>query len=397
MNSSSSASAMSPSPNLKQRSLRPFVVLCALLFGLSLSAFGQTATIVGTVTDASGGVLPNVTITITNTATGVTKTSPTNDVGQYALPDVQIGTYDVTATAQGFKVQARTGVVVNATDRVRQDFQMAVGGSAETITVEATALHVQTDSGEQSSLVNGRQITELSTKNRTIYSYATLTTGAANLNPDTQVPVPVGGASGNISFNGNRPGHNLYMLDGGENSDRGGAGSSSILPSLDAIAQTQVLSSNYSAEYGLSSGGTITSVTKSGTNQYHASAWEFFQNDALQAINFFNKSKGEFRYNVFGFNVGGPVPGLKNKLFFFYNMEWRKLINGTNINQQVPDPGTYGGNFGATDITVPSDVQASYLGRNCPGGVLPAGMVQVLNSLAMSSRLACSIQMRNRC
>ena len=376
MNSSSSASAMSPSPNLKQRSLRPFVVLCALLFGLSLSAFGQTATIVGTVTDASGGVLPNVTIKITNTATGVTKTSPTNDVGQYALPDVQIGTYDVTATAQGFKVQARTGVVVNATERVRQDFQMAVGGSAETITVEATALHVQTDSGEQSSLVNGRQITELSTKNRTIYSYATLTTGAANLNPDTQVPVPVGGASGNISFNGNRPGHNLYMLDGGENSDRGGAGSSSILPSLDAIAQTQVLSSNYSAEYGLSSGGTITSVTKSGTNQYHASAWEFFQNDALQAVNFFNKSKGEFRYNVFGFNVGGPVPGLKNKLFFFYNMEWRKLINGTNINQQVPDPGTYGGNFGATDITVPSDVQASYLGRNCPGGVLPAGIVQ---------------------
>ena len=149
MNSSSSASAMSPSPNLKQRSLRPFVVLCALLFGLSLSAFGQTATIVGTVTDASGGVLPNVTIKITNTATGVTKTSPTNDVGQYALPDVQIGTYDVTATAQGFKVQARTGVVVNATERVRQDFQMAVGGSAETITVEATALHVQTDSGEQ--------------------------------------------------------------------------------------------------------------------------------------------------------------------------------------------------------------------------------------------------------
>ena len=96
----------------------------------------------------------------------------------------------------------------------------------------------------------------------------------------------------------------------------------------------------------------------------------------MQATNFFNKSKGEFRYNVFGFNVGGPVPGLKNKLFFFYNMEWRKLINGTNINQQVPDPGTYGGNFGATDITVPTGVQASYLGRNCPGGVLPAGIVQ---------------------
>ena len=240
-------------------------------------------------------------------------------------------------------MQETKGVVLNAQIAFAMDFQMAVGGTSETITVEATALNVQTDSGEQSSLVNGKQITELATKNRTIYSYATLTTGAANLNPDTQVPVPVGGASGNISFNGNRPGHNLYMLDGGENSDRGGAGSSSILPSLDAIAQTQVLTSNYSAEYGLSSGGTISSVTKSGTNQFHASAWEFFQNDALQANNLLQpRRRAEFRYNVFGFNVGGPI--IKNKLFFFYNMEWRKLINGTNINQQVPDPSTYGGN-----------------------------------------------------
>src|SRR6185369_9362330 len=168
------------------------------------------------------------------------------------------------------------------------------------------------------------------------------------------------------------PGHNLYMLDGGENSDRGGAGSSSILPSLDAIAQTQVLTSNYSAEFGLSSGGTISSVTKSGTSKYHASAWEFFQNDALQAKNYFNSTKAEFRYNVFGFNVGGPI--IKNKLFFFYNMEWRKLINGTNINQPVPDPASYGGDFGSTAIHVPNGVQTSYLARNCPGGVIPGGL-----------------------
>jgi len=352
-----------------------YLLLGTLLLSMfSNWAFGQdTATLLGTVTDPSGSVVPNVTVTITSHATGVTKTAPTNDVGQYVFPSVQIGTYDMKASAQGFKAHETKGVVLNASDRVRMDFQMAVGANSETITVEATALNVQTDSGEQSSLVNGKQITELSTKNRTIYSYATLTTGAANLNPDTQVPVPVGGASGNISFNGNRPGHNLYMLDGGENSDRGGAGSSSILPSLDAIAQTQVLSSNYSAEYGLSSGGTISSVTKSGTSQYHASAWEFFQNDALQAKNFFNAGKkGEFRYNVFGFNIGGPI--IKNKLFFFYNQEWRRLINGTNINQHVPDPANYGGNFGSTDIFVPQGVQESYLARNCPGGVIPGGL-----------------------
>jgi len=324
-----------------------FIALTVLAFLFaSLQAFGQgqTATLLGTVTDSSGAVLPNVNITITNTATGVTKTSVTNEAGVYTFPAVQIGTYDVKATAQGFKAEAKNGVVLNATDRVRSDFQMTVGAVGETISVEATALAVQTESGEQSSLINGKQITELATKNRTIYSYAELTTGAANLNPSTQVPVPVGGASGNISFNGNRPGHNLYMLDGGENADRGGAGSSSVLPSMDAIAQTQVLTSNYSAEYGISSGGTISSVTKSGTRQFHASAWEFFQNDALNSRNYFNPGKkGEFRYNVFGFNVGGPV--IKDKLFFFYNMEWRKLINGNVINQTVPLASTYTGDF----------------------------------------------------
>jgi hypothetical protein len=355
------------------------LVLGALVLGFSLHAFGQgqAGTIVGTVTDASGALLPNVTITITNTATGVSKSSVTNTAGEYIFPGIQIGTYDVKATLQGFKVAVRNGVVLNATDRLRTDFQMAVGAVSETVSVEAAGLAVQSDSGEVSSLINGTQITELSTKNRTIYSYASLTTGAANLNPDTQVPVPVGGASGNISFNGNRPGHNLYLLDGGENSDRGGAGSSSVLPSMDAIAETQVLTSNYSAEYGLSSGGTISSVTKSGTNKYHASAWEFFQNDALQAHNYFDKpgaKKAEFRYNVFGFNVGGPVPGLNHKLFFFYNMEWRRLVNGTNINQTVPLPSTYGGNFGSTTITVPTTASASFMARGCPGGVLPAGV-----------------------
>ena len=349
-------------------SSRFIALLVVVLLFASLQAFGQAqaGTLLGTVTDSSGAVLPNVTITIANKATGVSKTAVTNDAGAYTFPGIQIGTYDVKATAQGFKAEARNGVVVNATDRIREDFQMSVGAVSEMVTVEANAVSLQTDTGEQSSLINGKQITELATKNRTIYSYAELTVGAANLNPSTQVPVPVGGASGNISFNGNRPGHNLYMLDGGENSDRGGAGSSSVLPSLDAIAQTQVLTSNYSAEYGISSGGTISSVTKSGTNKYHASAWEFFQNDALQAHNYFNTGdKAEFRYNVFGFNAGGPVPGLRDKLFFFYNMEWRRLINGTNINQTVPDPATYGGVF-------PSSLAATALHTPCSNQVSSA-------------------------
>ena len=140
---------------------------------------------------------------------------------------------------------------------------MKVGTKSETDPVEANVIAVQADSSEQSSLVSGTQISQLATNGRSIYTYVTLTTGASNLMPDFQPPTPVG-ANSNISFNGNRPGHNLYLLDGGENSDRGGAGSSSIMPSVDAIAETQTLTSNYSADYGLSSGGTISSAVKSG-------------------------------------------------------------------------------------------------------------------------------------
>jgi Carboxypeptidase regulatory-like domain len=343
-----------------------------LIIGLPFLASGQEATMVGTVTDPSGSVVPNVTITITNTKTGAIRSMTTNDVGQYVAPNLPIGTYDVKAEASGFKVEESRGVVLNVNDRIRVDFSMKMGTKAETVSVESNAIQVQTDSGEQQSLVNGTQITELATNGRTIYSYIALTPGAANLTSDTQVPTPVSSSS-NLSFNGERVGHNLYLLDGGENSDRGGAGSSSIMPSIDAIAETQVLTSNYSADYGLSSGGTISSAIKSGTKTFHASAWEFFRNDDLDARYFFNpppNKVGKLRYNIYGFNAGGPVtfgklynPD-KSKTFFFYNMEWRSIINGGSpINQTVPDTSTYGGVFSsslaATALHTPCTNQVS--------------------------------------
>ena len=226
--------------------------------------------------------------------------------------------------------------MLNVNDRVRVNFQLKIGTKTEVVVVESNALVVQADSGEQSSLVSGQQISELSTNGRSIYTYMVLTTGAANLMPDFQAPTSTG-ALAYASFNGNRPAHNLFLLDGGENYDRGAGGTSSIMPSIDAIAETQTLTSNYSAEYGLSSGATISSASKSGTKTFHLSLWEFFRNDALDARNYFNAAPApvaELRYNLDGFNAGGPVtfgkfynPN-KTKTFFFYNMEWRKLIQG---------------------------------------------------------------------
>src|SRR6266850_527714 len=188
-----------------------------------------------------------------------------------------------------------------------------------------------------------------------------------------------------------RQNHNIYLLDGGEDDDRGGAGGMSIAPSTDAIAEFRALTSNYSADYGLSSAATMTMVLKSGTNTLHASAWEFNRNDALDARNFFNPANNlngshnkvaKLRLNVFGFNVGGPVtfgklynPD-KKRTFFFYNLEWRRLIQGTlGAAQTVPVPSTYGGDFSSssTPINVPTSAQVAdnVLFANCPGGANP--------------------------
>src|SRR5579859_364463 len=369
--------------------LRFLFVLLVALIAFSFSTFAQQATIVGTVTDPSGAVVPNVSVTITNTETGLSRVYPTNDAGQYVAPDLQIGHYDIKATAAGFKVAEQKSIVLTVGSRIRVDFQMQMGAAQETVTVEADAVRVQADSGEQSNLINEQQMSQLSINGRTIYQLVALAPGASSRITGT-VNTPVGGDAG-VEFNGMRQNHNIYLLDGGEDDDRGGAGGMSIAPSTDAIAEFRQLTSNYSADYGLSSAATMTMVLKSGTTALHASAWEFNRNDAFDARNFFQPQavqpvKQELRYNIFGFNVGGPVtfgklynPD-KKKTFFFYNMEWRKYINGGTIHQNEPDTATYGGNFSsdATVIKVPSatSVKASVLFANCPGGTAPLGVVQ---------------------
>lgn len=324
--------------------------LCLLFcFAISLPAFGQEATIVGTVTDPSGSVVPNVAITITRVETGEARNSVTNDTGQYVAPGLGIGHYNVTAKATGFKVEEKKGIVLNVGDRTRIDFTMAVGAIQEQITVEAAAVAVQSDSGEVSTVITGQQVSQLATNGRSIYTLFALTPGASSVQGDFITPTAVSGDS-NVSINGQRPGHNLQILDGGENLDRGGS-SGSVMPSTDAIAEFRNLTSNYSAEYGLSSAATITTAIKSGTRQFHASAWEFDRNDALDARNYFNPAPAkvaELRFNTFGFNAGGQVPLFKNHpTFFFYNMEWRRLVQGGLTNQTVPFADTYGGDFAA--------------------------------------------------
>jgi len=345
------------------RRLGYLAILGAVLLVASSHAFAQEATIVGTVTDPSGSVVPNVNITITSTDTGKVTTFTTNDAGQYVAPGLTIGHYIVKAEASGFTSAVKDGVVLNVGDRDRLDFALKVGAVSENVTVEANPIAVQSDSGEVSSVINGKQITQLATNGRSVYSLFALTPGASSVQGDFITPTAVSGDA-NVSINGQRAGHNLQLIDGGENLDRGGS-AGSVMPSLDAIAEFRNMTSNYSAEYGLSSAATITEVIKSGGKQFHASAWEFNRNDALDARNYFNRAPAkvaEFRFNTYGFNVGGPV-GFHHsdnpKTFFFYNMEWRSLVQGGLLNRVVPLTSTYGGNFAGAIPGDSNDVNGS--------------------------------------
>ena len=175
-----------------------------------------------------------------------------------ALP---IGNYDVKVQASGFSLADTTGVVLNVGDRRRVDFTLKVGAAQTTITVEAAPIVVKTENGEVSSIITGEQITQLETNGRSLYSIVNLTPGASSLQGDFQVPTPMGGDQ-NVAFNGQRVAHNLYMIDGAEAADRGGSGAI-VMPSIDAIAEFRQLTSNYSAEYGLSSSATVTGTRAS--------------------------------------------------------------------------------------------------------------------------------------
>jgi hypothetical protein len=367
---------------LKDRGLLRMAVFCALFLICSLSAFGQEATIVGTITDQSGSVVPNVNITATNVETGQSRTITSNGEGQYVLPALHIGHYDVTAEATGFKKSVKNGVVLSVGDRERVDFAMSVGAIQQSVTVEANAIQVQSDTGEVSSVINGRQITQLQTNGRSLYTLANLTPGASSGQGDFQIPTPMGGDQ-NISFNGQRVAHNLYLVDGAETADRGGSGAI-VMPSLDAIAEFRELTSNYSAEYGLSSAGTVSTVLKSGTKQLHAGAWWFGRNDYLNARNFFSPRQTltgglnavpELRFNTWGFNVGGPVQFKHTdnpKTFFFYNMEWRRLVTGGSIRTGVPFTSTYGGDLSqavAFSIANPTNSLFNNRSGNNPGSM----------------------------
>lgn len=312
--------------------------LLTLLLSMPFVHAQENANINGTVTDPSGAVVPNASVKLVNTETNDTRTGVTNGSGIFNFPGLRIGHYNLTVTAPGFQASSTTGIVLNVAQTLPENIVLSVGNAQQTVSVEANALRVQTETSEVSNLISGSQVSELATNGRNITALAVLGTGVSNNLPDYNGVNALTAGNG-ISFNGTRPSHNIYLVDGGEIYDRGCGGCFSILVSQDAISQFQTLNSNYSPDYGIGSGGQILMVLKSGTQQFHGALWEFNRNDAFDAKNYIaklnNSAKPKLRVNIFGGNIGGPlfIPHLYNthrdRTFFFFNEEGRREIRGS--------------------------------------------------------------------
>ncbi|MGB6192433.1 MAG: TonB-dependent receptor [Terracidiphilus sp.] len=318
-------------------------VLCAFV----MAGAQENAEIIGVVTDASGAAIPNASITITHIATGTVHTTRSGSTGLFSFPALQIGIYNLTATGTGFKTYQKSGLVVNTAQTLRADVLLEVGAANQTVTVEANALQVQTDTNEVSTVVTGEQVLQLATNGRNMMSLTALGTGVTNTLPAFN-GVSAQGSSAEINFNGMRYDHNNWLIDGGEVYDRGSGGRLDVAISPDALAQFQVLASNYTPDFGINSGGTVAMVLRSGTQKFHGALWEFNRNDAFSAGYYFFKQQNiptpELRLNIFGGNIGGPlfIPHVYNtdrkKTFFFVNEEWRRYIQGANpsVTNTIP-------------------------------------------------------------
>ncbi|MGA8043691.1 MAG: TonB-dependent receptor, partial [Terracidiphilus sp.] len=340
--------------------------------------------------DQTGAVVPGASLTLTSQATGFTKTTVSGDTGLYDIGGLNPGNYNLKVTAKGFQSYEQKGIVVNVSMTFRVDVKLTVGAEAQTVTVEADALTVQVDSNVVSTLVSSQQITQLATENRNFAALAALGLGVSSALPSSNTPTSVA-SNFSISVNGLRQSHNIWLIDGGESDDRGGAGGMQIMPSQDAIAEFQMMTSNYPPDYGISSGATMSLSLKSGTQKYHGTLWEFNRTPAYNAAQALVGQKLNVHYNIFGGNLGGPlfIPHVyntnKEKTFFFVNEEWRKILTGAGVNVQNTlnnaDRPTAGQDLSyvapafakSTVLKVPSVAANSYYAQNvlAPMGLVP--------------------------
>ncbi|MGE5647549.1 MAG: carboxypeptidase regulatory-like domain-containing protein [Acidobacteriota bacterium] len=332
-----------------------FRILCwaFCLFCASQSLWGEvTGTILGTVRDATGAVVVGAKVTATNTETNLRRQVETDSQGQYRFLALPVGHYDLTAAATGFEQFVTREIVLTVNEQRRVDVSLHVGEIQQKVEVKADAVQVETTNTQLGDVVETKKLLALPLNGR---SYIDLLGLQAGVVPETagsiqqDRPVSGGLSAGNVSVNGQRETANAFLVNGGDVSEGRNLGAA-VIPNLDAVAEFRLLTNSFDAEYGRFSGAVMNAITKSGTNGFHGSVFEFLRNDKLDARNFFDPTKGELRRNQFGYAIGGPL--LKDKLFWFTDYQGTREVTGQGTGiVQVLSPAERTGDLSATGLT----------------------------------------------
>src|SRR5690349_9825169 len=356
----------------------------ALLFLCTVPLYSQvdTGSIVGTVTDPSGAVVSGAKVTLTNLGTNASLTTTTQADGSYKFTPVRIGNYKLDVTAQGFQTASQRNITVDVSSNVLANFQLQPGSVTQMVEVTTAAPVLETQSASVGQVINQRNVDSLPLNGRNFTFLAQLAAGVNSPQPDTRGNA----ATGAFSANGLRPAQNNYLLDGIDNNsdtvDFLNGTNFVVLPPVDAVQEFKVQTSDFSAEFGRSGAAVLNAQVKSGTNEFHGTAWEFFRNDKLDAADFFENAggrpKGALRQNQFGFTAGGPVviPKVFNgrdKLFFFADYEGLRRVQGTILTGSVPTAAERASgytNFQDLITGQSGAIQTDALGRTMPVGTI---------------------------
>jgi hypothetical protein len=355
----------------KSRPMSLLLILLVSMLGVRVAWAGVSGTVSGVVRDPSGAVLPGVQVQATNTATGVVTTVVTDGQGFYSFQALLVGTYDLGVKNPGFKAYLQSGLVLNVNDALTVDVILEVGQPAEKVTVVADLVHVETTSTQMGDVISSEKMTEVPLVTR---SYTDLLALQPGVSPVTSgLSGGLGGQftstgfaiqqvsgdlnAGNLSVNGMRESANAFLLNGVTVQEMAFSGTSAI-PNLDSIEEFRILTNNFDAEYGNYGGGQINVITKSGTDSFHGSAFEFLRNTVLDARGYFDPTKGVFQQNQFGGTVGGPIK--RNKLFFFADYQGTRIKFGQSTGQVlVPSDAERTGDFSALASQMTGTVQGA--------------------------------------
>jgi outer membrane receptor protein involved in Fe transport len=325
------------------RSLRLPILALATLYGQT-----EKAQLSGTITDKSNAAIPGANISVTNSGTGIKRTTQTNETGLYVVPFLDPGTYEIVIQKDGFRTLSRAGIKLDVAQIATITFVLEVGAVTETVDVKAQAPLLDSGTASLGQVIETKQFDELPLNGRNAYSFATLAPGVRASSGFSQVAYDMF-SDQFLSINGSRPNQNQFLMDGGSNTTAGFNGPG-LYPSVDMVQEYVVQTNNFSAEFSNTSGGVVNVVTKSGTNVFHGVAYEFLRNDKLNANDFFDNRAGNpqapLRFNQFGGTLGGPV--VKNRTFFFFAYEGVRWIQGFTANGTLATSLQRNGDFSQT-------------------------------------------------